>query len=174
MSTSPSKSSRSLRRLCLSAVFAALVFAATAYLPRIQTGNGYVHLGDTLVFLCGSLLPAPYAMAAAAIGGGLADLLTGYAVWAPASFLIKGASALCFSARRQKILCLRNVTAIFPAALLCVGGYYLWAALVISGNFAAPVAELLPNLIQSAVSGLLYVGLASVFDRVPALRRGLQ
>lgn len=171
MSTPTSKSHESLRRLCLAAVFAALVFVATAYLPRIPTVNGYVHLGDTLVFLCASLLPMPYAVAASAIGGGLADLLTGYAIWAPASFIIKGATAFFFTSRGKKILCAKNFIAIAIAAVICVGGYYVWAAIFISGSWAAPVSELFPNLMQTVVSGVLYVVIALVFDRVPALRR---
>ena len=46
--------------------------------------GGYIHLGDALIYLAAVLLPAPYAMAAGAIGGGLADLLTA-PVWAPAT-----------------------------------------------------------------------------------------
>jgi uncharacterized repeat protein (TIGR04002 family) len=147
-----------------------MICVATAYLPRIPTLNGYVHLGDTLVFLCGSLLSPVYAFIAAALGGCLADLLTGYPVWAVASLLIKGFSALCFSARRPRTLCLRNLLAILPAGLLCVGGYYIWAALFISGNWTAPLAELLPNLMQTVVSGTLYAILALALDHVPVLK----
>lgn len=165
-----SRSRNQLRRLCYAAVFAALIFVATAYLPRIPTLNGYVHLGDTFVFLCGSLLSPVYAFAAAAVGGCLADLLTGYPAWAVASLLIKGFTALCFSARRPRILCLRNLLGILPAALLCVGGYYIWAAVFISGSWVAPLAEMFPNLMQTVVSGILYAILALAIDHVPALK----
>ena len=165
------KSRSGIRNLCMAALFAALVFVATAYLPRIPTVNGYVHLGDTFVFLCASLLPMPYAVAASALGGGMADLMTGYAIWAPASFIIKGLTAFFFTARGKKILCVKNFIAIGAAGIICVGGYYLWAALFISGSWAAPVSELLPNLMQTLVSGVLYVMFAAVLDRIPALRR---
>ncbi len=165
------KSRAAVRHLCVSALFAALVFVATAYLPRIPTVNGYVHLGDTFVFLCASLLPTPYAIAASALGGGMADLMTGYAIWAPASFLIKGATAVFFTSRAKQILCARNFFAVAAAGAICVGGYYLWAALVISGSWVAPVSELLPNLMQTVVSGIFYALLAAVLDRAPALRR---
>ena len=165
-----SRSRANLRRLCHAAVFAALIFVATAYLPRISTPNGYVHLGDTFVFLCDSLLSPVYAFTAAALGGCLADLLTGYPAWAVASLLIKGFTALCFSSRRPRILCLRNLLGILPAALLCVGGYYIWAAVFISGNWVAPLSELLPNLMQTVVSGILYAVLALALDHVPTLK----
>ena len=169
-----SRSRANLRRLCTAAVFAALIFVATAYLPRIPTLNGYVHLGDTFVFLCGSLISPVYAFAAAAIGGCLADLLTGYPTWAVASLLIKGFTALCFSARRPRVFCLRNLLGILPAGLLCVGGYYIWAAVFISGSWVAPVAELLPNLMQTVVSGVLFVVIGLAIDHVPVLKNLLK
>ncbi len=162
-----------LHRLCMTAIFAALIFVATAYLPRIPTATGYVHVGDALVFLAASLLPTPDAVAASALGGGLADLLTGYAVWSPASCFIKGASALAFTARRSRMACGRNAAAIAVAACLCVGGYYVWGAIFVSRSWVAPVAELLPNLMQTAVSSVAYFALAAVFDRIPVLRRAL-
>ena len=60
------------RLLTVSAMCAAMITLATAYLFHIPTGmnGGYIHLGDTFVYLAGSLLPAPYACAAAAIGVG--------------------------------------------------------------------------------------------------------
>ena len=163
-----------LRHLCNAAVFSALIFVATAFLPRISTLNGYVHLGDIFVFLCGSLLSPVYAFSAAALGGFLADLLTGYPAWAVASLLIKGFTALCFSSRRSRILCPRNLLGILPAALLCVGGYYIWAAVFISGSWVAPVAEMFPNLMQTVVSGILYAVISLAIDHVPALKNLLK
>ena len=82
------KGNRLLRLMIFASFFAALIFIATAFLPRIPTALGYVHLGDAFVLIAAALLPAPYAIASAAIGGALADLLTGYVVWLPATFII--------------------------------------------------------------------------------------
>ena len=50
--------------------------------------GGYIHFGDAIIYLTATLLPAPYAIAAAAIGGGLADLLTA-PMWILPTIIIK-------------------------------------------------------------------------------------
>ena len=64
-------------------------------LIRIPTPlKGYINLGDAIVLLCAFLLPPSYAFFAAGIGSMLADIFSGYAVYAPATFIIKGLMAL--------------------------------------------------------------------------------
>ena len=71
-----------IKLMCISGIFTALVFVVTAYL-HIPTYNGYVHVGDGFIFLAACLLPMPYSIFVGAIGAMLADLLTGFAIWAP-------------------------------------------------------------------------------------------
>ena len=94
---------KTLRRLTTTAVFAALITLMTAYIFHIPVGmnGGYVHLGDSLIYLAAATLPLPYACAAGAIGGGLADLLTSPA-WAPATIIIKMLICLPFSSKGKK------------------------------------------------------------------------
>ena len=73
-----------LRRLCQCAIFAAVIYVFTAYL-HVPSFNGYTHIGDGFLYLAASLLPTGYAAAAGAVGAGLADLLSGYSIWAPAA-----------------------------------------------------------------------------------------
>lgn len=61
-----------LYRMTITALFAAAIAVMTAYLLHIPIPGGYVHIGDSLIYLAASLLPLPYAVAAAAIGAGLA------------------------------------------------------------------------------------------------------
>ena len=66
-----------LRLLTTTALFAAAITVMTAYMLHIPLPTGgYIHLGDALIYLAACLLPVPYAAAAAAVGAGLADLLT--------------------------------------------------------------------------------------------------
>ena len=84
------KTADTVKRITATAVMAALTTLMTAYIFHIPVGvnGGYVHLGDTMIYLAAAFLPLPYACAAGAIGGGLADLLTA-PVWAPATIIIK-------------------------------------------------------------------------------------
>ncbi len=152
--------------LTLSAVLGALIFVATAYLPRIPIpgGMGYVHIGDAFLYLAASILPMPYAMAAGAIGAGLADVVTGFAIYAPGTILIKAACVPFFTAKKNKLLCARNITAIVPGAVICVGGYYIYEALIYQ-SFITPAANLLFNLVQGVASAVIFVIMAFLFDR---------
>ena len=115
--------------MCIAGVFTALVFVVTAYL-HIPTNNGYIHVGDGLIYLAACILPWPYAMAVGAGGALLADCLTGFAIWAPGSVVIKAATALLFTNKGKKMMSLRNWLAMIPAAVICAGGYYLYEALL--------------------------------------------
>ena len=65
-----------LRWTVTAALMAAFITLVTAYVLHVPFPGGYVHIGDTLIYLAACLLPLPYAVAAGAIGAGLADLLT--------------------------------------------------------------------------------------------------
>ena len=99
------------RLITLSAVFAAMTYALTAFL-HIPTAKGYIHIGDAVIFIAASLLPKPYAMASAAIGASLSDALSGYWIWVPATFVIKALTALAFTSKKPKMLCARCITGI--------------------------------------------------------------
>ena len=85
---------RKLRKLVFSALFAALTCAATIIIQIPAYMNGYLNLGDCFVLLSGFVLGPLYGFCAAGIGSCLADIITGYGIYAPASFLIKGLVAL--------------------------------------------------------------------------------
>ncbi|MGI6203293.1 MAG: TIGR04002 family protein [Eubacteriales bacterium] len=159
---------KSLRNIVLSAVFAAIIFVATAYLPRLPIlggAGGYVHVGDTFIYLAASVLPLPYAMVAGAIGGALADALTGYVVWAPATFIIKALMALPFHSTGTKIASPRNIIASAVSGLVCTAGYYIYEALLIT-SFAVAAASLPFNLIQGLISTVLFAAVGFAFDRL--------
>ena len=144
----------SIRNLALSGLMGALVLLLT-YWPHIPVGNGYVHMGDTFIYLAAVILPLPYGLAVATAGAALADCLSGFALWAPATIVIKGLTVLLFTSKSDKLLCLRNKLAPIGAGILCAGGYYLYEA-VLYGNYIAPLTSIPGNLIQSLVSGVVF------------------
>ena len=142
--------------MCITGVLTALVFVFTAYL-HIPSVNGYVHIGDGFIYFAACLLPLPYGLFVGAGGAVLADCLTGYAVWAPGSAVIKALLVLCFCRKDNKILSGRNWIALLPAAMICVSGYYLYGS-IIAGNFFAPLADAILCLIEyNRLFGLEYL-----------------
>ena len=149
--------------LCISGIFTALVFVITAYL-HIPTYNGYVHCGDGFIILAACILPMPYSIAVGVIGAFLADVITGYAIWAPGSMIIKGLIALLFSAKTKKILSLRNLIMLFPAAIVSALGYYLYEALIMA-SFVASLAGIPGSLVQALASSLVFVLIGAAMDK---------
>ncbi len=95
--------------------------------PQIPSGNGYLHLGDCIIYLTAILMgPIPGALAGG-IGHALADILSGYPVFALPTLLIKGAIGFCVG----KLLYgseksfLRQIFAALIALVLVTVGYFL-------------------------------------------------
>ena len=152
------------RLLCLSGIFTALVFVFTAYF-HIPSHTGYTHIGDGFIYLAACLLPLPYPVFVGAVGALLADCLTGFAVWAPGSVVIKAVAVLFFSRKCGKIITLRNILALIPAWAVCIGGYYLYESLI-TGNFIAPLSGIPGYIVQSALSSALFILLGLAFDKL--------
>ena len=115
-------------------------------------------------YLAAVLLPRPYAMAAAALGGGLADLLTA-PVWAPATVIIKMLIVLPFTSQDGRILSRRNLAAPFLALTVSATGYYL-AEGILFGSFLAPIVSLTGSFIQSTGSAVIFLILGASLDKV--------
>ncbi len=153
-----------IRLMCLAGIFTAVVFVFTAYL-HIPSHTGYTHVGDGFIYLAACILPLPYAMFVGAGGALLADCLTGFAVWAPGSVIIKTAAVLLFSRKESKIISWRNILALLPSWAVCIAGYYLYEALI-TGNFIAPLAGIPGYITQSVLSSILFVAVGLAMDKL--------
>lgn len=155
-----------IRLMCIAGIFTAIVFVFTAYL-HIPSHTGYTHVGDGFIYLAACMLPLPYAMFVGAGGALLADCLTGYAIWAPGSIIIKTVAVLFFSRKSGRIISIRNLLALIPAWAVCIGGYYLYEALI-TGNFVAPLSGIPGYITQSVLSSILFVVAGLAMDQLNA------
>ncbi len=160
-----------LKYLTVTGLMAAMITIMTAYICHIPTGinGGYIHFGDAVIYLSAALLPTPYALAAAAVGGGLADLLTS-PLWAPATVIIKMLVALPFTSRSAKIITARNVAACVIAYFISGLGYFL-AEYLLFGTMPALIASMSGSLIQSGGSAVFFIILGTALDRTHAKSR---
>ena len=161
--------SQKLRFLTFTALFAALITILTAYIGHIPIGTGYIHFGDCLIYLAAAMLPLPYAIAATAIGGGLADLLTS-PLWAPATILIKSLLVLLFSSKQPKLLTPRNIAACAGGLVISCTGYFIARLIIYGLNGASFLATLITsvggNIIQSVGSAIFFVIFATFLDKL--------
>lgn len=162
------KNKRRITYMVMASLFAAIIAVFVAWffhIPvKIGANSAYLHFGDVFIFLAASLLPAPYAAAAAGIGGGFGDLFCGAAEWIPFTVIIKILVALCFSAKSEKLLSKRNLCAPIFALLITVGGYYVAEALIF-GNWISPVLSIFGNVVQIVGSAILYYIMSGVLQK---------
>jgi uncharacterized membrane protein len=142
--------------IAYTAVFTALVFVFTMLVNiKWPFGNGgLIHLGNVPLFICAILLGKKTGAVAGAVGMGLFDLISGWVLWAPFTFVIVGLMGFTTGAitERKKTI-LRCVISLAAALVIKVAGYYI-AEWVIYGNPIAPLQSVPGNIIQ--------IGLASV------------
>ena len=143
---------RKTKRLALAGQLCGATLLLTLLSIPLPSGYGYVNLGDAGVFLCVCLLPGGLGALAAGVGAALADLILGWAMYAPVTLLIKGLTALLagLALRRAK-------KAGLPLSLLCCLlvplGYFLYETILLTAPVAA--VNVLPNALQAAIGAVL-------------------
>ena len=165
--------------LVMTALLTAMAVVATLFF-KVPIGPGYIHLGDVVVILAAFLLPRKYACFAGAVGASLADIIGGYAIWAPWTFAIKlcmvlimAASLSASAAKAEKngsvpsfVFGVREVIYMIACTVLSVGGYYI-AEWVIYGNAKAPMLGVPFNALQTAGGCVVAALLAKALLRTP-------
>ena len=152
-----------IERLVLSAMFCAMVFAATwISVPAPAVGN--VNLGDAMLLLSAWLLGGPYSVIAAAVGSALTDLMGAYAVYAPGTLVIKALMttvAILTLKLSRKVLRLSTLPSLLIsgicAELVMIAGYYFYEALFLSLGFVGAAVNIPFNAIQGAIGLILAI-----------------
>lgn len=147
-----------IHKLVRASLFAALCTVMTMVIQVPSPMQGYVNLGDCAVLLSAWVLGPWYGGAAAGIGSMLADLLSGYAHYAPGTFAVKLAMAVAaawfFQWLRHKSV--RPLPAQLASGLvgefIMVLGYFGYACLWLGKGLAA--AASVPGNIVQGIFGL--------------------
>ncbi len=152
------------RLMTLTGAMTALTIIFTAYIFHIPVGlnGGYIHFGDTVIYLAAALLPMPYALVVGALGGGIADILTA-PMWTVATVIIKMLIVLPFTSKGRSILNKRNMAAPIISFFISATGYYI-AEMIIFGSKAAFISALSGSLVQSGGSALFFYIAAAAFE----------
>lgn len=168
-----------INKIILTGLMMAIITVMTMILPiPIPFTSGYIHLGDAVIFLSVLILGQKYGAAAAGMGSALADLLLGFAVWAPWTLVIKGGMGIIMglfiakAAKNQKGngflgVSIYAILGMILAGVFMVAGYYV-AEGIIYGNFIAALLGVPWNIGQFAVGMVLAVLIASALYKTPA------
>ena len=156
------------KKLVFTALFTALTCVATMIIKIPSPLKGYINLGDCMVLAAGWLLCPFYGFIAAGLGSALADLFSGYLVYAPATFVIKGLMALC-AYWLFNVLCgkagnfpSRIISGII-AEIIMVAGYFLFEGFLY--GFAPSLVNIPANAVQGAVGLVLGVIIVKALEK---------
>ena len=158
----------SLKKLITASLLAALTCVVTMTVKVPSPLNGYLNLGDCLVLLSAWLLPPVYGFLAAGVGSALADLFSGYVLYAPATFVIKGAMALVFFfifklMRRKLGSFASTVIGGVLAEIFMVLGYYVFEGFLY--GFAPSAVNIPANGVQGCAGLVLGVLLIKTIEK---------
>jgi uncharacterized membrane protein len=160
------------RNIVVAGLMAALVTVGTM-LIQIPVGmSGYVHLGDSMVYFAGILFGPVLGGLAAGLGSFLADMLSGYAVYAIPTFIIKGLDAAVIalvykmlsgngSSSKRKMLA--YIVAFLAGSVVMTSGYFLFESVMYGVEGA--LVGLIPNMFQGTVGGVISIPFFLLFTK---------
>ena len=165
-------------RIVMTALMICIIMIATMFIRvPIPGTQGYVHLGDAMIFLSVLILGWKYGAVAAAFGSMLADVVGGFAMWAPWSFVIKGVMALILGLMVMKFAGdgksgSGRFTAVEIVAMIIAGAFmaaaYYAAEGIMYGSWVAPLLGIPWNIGQFAAGMVIAVLISAALRKTPA------
>lgn len=133
--------------------------------------QGYVNLGDAFIILSAFLFGPAMGFVAGGVGSALADILGGYAIWAPWTLVIKGFMGVIvgfLSLRSGKGILSKAIIFAVAEAWMVLG--YFTASLIMFG-YAAALVDVPSNMIQGAVGVLIGIVLNEILKSANLIKR---
>lgn len=169
----------STRQMVITSLMTALVFLAGSVI-KIPTIGGFVHVGDCMVFLSVIILGKNRAAISSALGMFLVDVLAGYYIWAPFTFVIKFIMAYITGTIIEKLedkndfiikFKMKYIVAFIAGGIFMIAGYFL-AGGIIAAFFTGNVGlvqglivaskDIIGNIIQVVTGIVLAVPLSAM------------
>jgi len=155
-----------------------LVCLVTLFIRVPLPSRGYFNVGDVAVVFAGLTLGRSlgkgmpgflWAGAVAGLGSATADILSGFAIFAPLTFVAKGMEGgLAAYAARFEGPGRWSWVALGCGAM--VGIYFVGETLLPSIGLQGALAELIPNLIQATGGTVLGIGAFALLERTGFLK----
>lgn len=156
------------QKIVIASLISALICVATMIIKIPTPLKGYVNAGDGFILVGASLLSPAYSFLSAAIGSALADVLSGYTTYAPATFLIKGLMGLVTTLILLKLKeknC-KFIMKLIPAILaevIMVLGYFIFEGILY--GFGPSAVNIIPNVFQGIAGIIIGLSLMGIFEK---------
>ncbi len=162
-------SQQKIKFLTLTAVSISLTYLFTAFVNiRLPIGGngGLIHLGNVPLFLAAILFGKKIGALAGGIGMALFDLLSGWTLWAPFTFITVGLMGYVVgSVTEKKKGLVWQIIALILACGIKIIGYYI-AEGILYRNWVAPVFSIPGNLIQVITAAVLVIPIANQLKKI--------
>lgn len=161
---SPTETTKT-KALVINALFIALTLVATMFINiklPIMGNGGLIHLGNVPLFIAALVYGKKNGAIAGAFGMGFFDLISGWAAWAPFTFIIVGTMGFLAGLISEKVPGKRelvNTLAVVVALIIKVVGYY-FVEVILYGNWIQPIGSIPGNVMQVVIAGIIVVPLA--------------
>jgi len=174
------------KKIIIAALFAALTCVGTMIIKIPTPTLGYIHPGDGFVLLSGLLLGPFWGALAAGFGSALSDLIGGYFIYVPATFIIKALTALVAYFTYRLLTKLLNTKTAIPHLIISgiageavmVFGYFIFEIFMlsvvnkttISAGIIASLAGIVPNLIQGIFGVAIATALHPILSKLNTVK----
>lgn len=157
----------SINELTITAMLIALTLVFTYFvnirLP-IAGNGGLIHLGNVPLFMAALLYGKRTGAITGAVGMGLFDLLSGWTIWAPCTFVVVGLMGYTVGSITEKNKSMPfRILAILAALAIKVVGYYSFEA-ILYHNWIVPLGSIPGNIIQILVAGIIVLLVIKPFE----------
>lgn len=158
------KETNKTKVLVINALFVALTLVATMFINiklPIMGNGGLIHLGNVPLFIAAFMYGKKTGAIAGAFGMGLFDLLSGWTIWAPFTFVIVGTMGFLAGLIAEKVPGKKIVVytlAVVAALIIKIVGYY-FAEGIIYGNWIQPIGSVPGNILQVVIAGIIVIPL---------------
>lgn len=145
----------------------------------IPATQGYIHLGDCMIFMAVLVLGWKMGAVAAGIGSALADIIGGYAYYAPVTLVVKALMAMAvglfIEAALKKGMSktgmrVMEIIGMAIGGFVMCAGYYL-AEGIMYGNWVTPLLSVPMNILQFAVGMVIASLIAAALYKTSAAKK---
>jgi uncharacterized membrane protein len=161
---STTKETTKTKVLVINALFIALTVVATMFINirlPIMGNGGLIHMGNIPLFIAAFVYGRKTGAIAGAFGMGLFDIISGWALWAPFTFVIVGAMGYVAGLMAEKMPGKKVYVyslAVIAALVIKIVGYY-FTEVVLYGNWIQPFGSIPGNVMQVVIAGLIVIPL---------------
>lgn len=156
-------------RICITAVFIALVYICTAFI-KIPIPLGYAHIGNSIILLASFYFTPWIACISGGIGSSMADILTGFPIWAVPTLFIKIGIAFIackifkLGNKTKSVYSKSTLAGAILSMIFMVAAYTIVGA-VLYGSIAAGLSSTLGLAAEGVVNIIVFYVLGTILDK---------